>query len=133
MDNTTASGKTDWEGAKGPVQRDFAEAIAQLALFPSGKEALLQDSNAVEALQQVAAEGWTEESRLSAESALLALSDRQPVDVEHDQATRDQGQQRHVMLSYQWGSQVMARRIVNELQVRGYLTWFGAWNPLARS
>lgn len=75
--------------------QDFAEAIAQLVMFPPGREALLQDPTVAEALLQVAAEGWTEEARLSAESALLALSDRQP-DVDHEQ--RDEGQL-HIMMS----------------------------------
>jgi hypothetical protein len=94
QENAALTGVTDWEAAKAPVQRDFAEAIAQLALFEPGRAALLRDPTVAEALQQVAAEGWTEEARLSAEAALAALSDRQP-DVEH----RDEGQQRHIMLS----------------------------------
>ena len=53
--------------------QDFAEAIAQLAMFPPGREALLQDPTVVEALQQVAAQGWTDEARMHAESALTAL------------------------------------------------------------
>jgi hypothetical protein len=128
MDNTAMMGKTDWEAAKGPVQRvshdlaacfslyvlrhltqlcsvlcaqDFAEAIAQLAMFPSGREALLHDPTVAEALQQVAAEGWTAEARSSAKSALLAMSDRQP----DDWYPREEGQQ-HVMASYQWDVQV---------------------------
>eukprot|EP01051_Picozoa_sp_SAG22_P020420 SAG22_NODE_4123_length_1377_cov_1.038341_1_plen_95_part_10 len=44
-------GTTDWEGAKGPVQRDFAEAIAQLAMFPPGREALQRDPKVADALQ----------------------------------------------------------------------------------
>ena len=92
-------------------------------MFPPGREALLRDPTVAEALQQVAAEGWTEEARMNAESALLAMSDRQPEAGGHEH--RDDGQQ-HIMLSYQWSCQEVVKRIVNELQVRGYQTWFGA-------
>jgi hypothetical protein len=81
--------------------QDFVEAIAQLAMFTPGREALLQDPTVAEALQQVAAEGWTEEARMNAESALLAMSDRQP-EADHEQQGRDQ---KHVMASYQWSCQ----------------------------
>ena len=150
-DNVAIFGETNWEAAKGPVQRvssplglrasrapcvhhltrdvlcalaqDFAEAIAQLAMFPPGREALLQDPTVAEALQQVVADGWTSEARLSAESALAALSDRKPDAEQHEH--RKEGQQ-HVMASYQWDVQEVVKRIVNELKVRGYRTWFGA-------
>lgn len=105
--------------------QDFAEAIAQLAMYPRGREALLHDPTVAEALQQVVAAGWTDEARLSAESALLAMSDRQPEDHEH----RDEAQL-HVMLSYQWDVQEVVKHIVNELQARGYRTWFGASSHL---
>jgi hypothetical protein len=75
--------------------QDIAEAIAQLAMFPRGREALLQDPSMADALRQVAAEGWTQEARLSAEAALLAMSDRQP-DADHDDHAHDQ---KHIMLS----------------------------------
>ena len=91
-------------------------------MFPTGREALLQDPTAAEALQQVVAEGWTKEARLSAESALAALSDRQP-----DAGGREhraEGGQKHVMISYQWDVQETAKRIVAELEMRGYLLWF---------
>ena len=44
--------------------QDFAEAIAQLAVFPPGCEALREDPATAEALQRVAAGGWTEEAGL---------------------------------------------------------------------
>lgn len=121
------------------LQQDFAEAIAQLALYTPGREALLKNPTVAEALQQVVADGWTEEAQQSAESALAALSDHQP----ESHVERDQD---HVMISYQvslclcmlpclcltlrllsgqWNVQQMAKRIVRELQARGYRTWFG--------
>jgi hypothetical protein len=119
MNNAAMQGTTDWEAVKAPVQRDFAEAFAQLAMYGPGREVLLQDQSVVEALQRVAAEGWTDEAKLSAESALLAMSDRQP---EPDHA--QQGQ-KHIMLSYQWAVQDLVKRVVGELQARRYRTWFG--------
>jgi hypothetical protein len=109
--------------------QDFSEAIAQLAVYGPGRAALLQDPSVSEALQQVAAEGWTQESRMSAASALVALADRQPADVEgghrggHN-AQQQLHQQRHIMLSYQWSYQSTVKRVVTELQARGYVTWF---------
>ena len=85
----------------------------------TGRDALLQDPTAAEALQQVVAEGWTKEARLSAESALAAMSDRQP-----DTGGHEYRGQKHVMLSYQWDVQETAKRIVAELEMRGYLLWF---------
>ena len=96
------------------------------ARHASGRECLLQDPSVAEALQQVAAEGWEEEARNFAEAALLAMSDRQP-DAGHRHAQQDPEDKRraaHVMLSYQWSCQSTVRRIVNELRIRGYLTWF---------
>ncbi len=119
--NAAMLGTTDWDGAKGPVQRDFAEAIAQLAMFPPGREALQRDPVVAEALQQVAAEGWTQEARQFAKTALLAMSDRQPEAIQVHQ----NHDHKHIMLSYQWDVQVVVRRVVSELQVRGYRTWFG--------
>ena len=123
MQNVAIQGTTDWEGAKGPVQRDFTEAIAQLAVFPPGREALLQDPIVAEALQQVAAQGWTEEARHFAEAALRAMSDRPPDAGHHAQQDHTH---KHIMLSYQWAVQEVVKRVVNELQLRGYRTWFGA-------
>ena len=104
--------------------QDFAEAIAQLAVFPPGREALLHDPTVTEALHQVAAAGWTNEARKHAEEALLAMSDRQP-EVDH----RQQGDaQKHVMLSYQWTYQATVQRTNQSLIARGYATWFDLTN-----
>ena len=69
-------------------------------MYPPGRAALLQDPTVAEALRRVAAEGWEEEARMHAQSALTALSDRQR-DPDHEQAP----DQKHVMFSYQWGVQ----------------------------
>ena len=98
--------------------QDFAEAIAQIAMYPPGRDALLQDPAVSEALHQVAAEGWEEEARQHAQAALAALSDRQQADWHPDP------DHKHLMLSYQWDVQETIQRIVNELQARGFCTWF---------
>jgi hypothetical protein len=98
-------------------------------MFPPGREALLADPSVCKALRQVAAEGWSEEARQHAESALLAMSDRQP-DAHHTQHDHT-----HIMVSYQWSVQEVVSRVVHELKARGYRTWFGAHNgsPAART
>jgi hypothetical protein len=90
----------DFDAVSPPVQRDFAEAIAQLAMFAPGREALLQDQTVTEALQQVAVEGLTEEARMHAQSALLAMSDAAAA-ATHEAAPpqQDDDDQKHVMMS----------------------------------
>jgi hypothetical protein len=127
QDNDTITGKTDWDSAKGPVQRDFAEACAQLSLYPRGCEALLEESSVVEALRVVAEQGWEDEARAHAQNALVALGDRRPEATEKHILG-----QKHVMFSYQWNSQEMAKRIVSELQTRNYHTWFDLENMKGR-
>ena len=61
---------------------------------------------------------------MHAESALAALKPPE----EHSEQV--ESGDKHVMVSYQWDHQATVRRIVNELQARGYRTWFGA--PHAR-
>ena len=89
--------QADFDTVAPPIQCDFAEALAQLAMYPPGRAALLQEETVIEALQQVAAEGWTDEARRFAESALAALTDRKPSrDAAHIHQFQ---QQKHVMLS----------------------------------
>ena len=75
-------------------QRNYSEALQQLALFPPGREAILQEPSIVKALQEVAERGVTPEAREHAEVALLALSDKEM------QASGSEGP-KHIMLSYQ--------------------------------
>eukprot|EP01050_Picozoa_sp_SAG11_P005348 SAG11_NODE_372_length_10036_cov_8.820871_10_plen_347_part_00 len=118
QENDTITGKTDWDSAKGPVQRDFAEACAQLSVYPKGCEALLQDPSVVEALRVVAEQGWEDEARAHAQNALVALGDRRP-----ENAEKHIVDQKHIMMSYNWSSQEAVKRIVKELQTRNYHTW----------
>ena len=68
-----------------------AASLAQLAVSPEGREALRRDPTVGDALRSVAEAGLCEEARQHAESALLALSDR-------DRHVTTEGQ-KHVMLS----------------------------------
>ena len=75
-----------FESVKAAVQRDAAEALQQLAVYPPGREALLSDPTVAEALSQVADSGWTGEAQECARGALSAMSDRDavaPVDENH--------------------------------------------------
>eukprot|EP01046_Picozoa_sp_COSAG06_P004177 COSAG06_NODE_172_length_21346_cov_503.127053_7_plen_201_part_00 len=73
-------------------QTAHAECLAQIAVFePDGREALRQDPSARDALRCVAESGLSEEAQQHAESALLALSDKELVKIEEGQ--------KHVMLS----------------------------------
>ena len=115
-------------------QQHHAECLAQLALFPPGREALLQNSSVSEALQAVAESGLSPESREFAQGALLALSDTELISKEG---------QKHVMLSCasnclvtsllrrcltrfrvrtdQWDVQTIVQRINESLIRRGYV------------
>ena len=57
------------------LQTMHTDCLAQLAVFPEGRDALLADPAVVEALQQVKGAGMDEECRELAASALLALHD----------------------------------------------------------
>ena len=75
-------------------QMTHAASLAQLAVVPEGRAALCRDPSVSDALRSVAEAGLCEEARQHAESALLALSDRQL-----HVATEGQ---KHVMLSCEW-------------------------------
>ena len=72
-------------------QMTHAACLAQLALFPEGRDALCRDPSVGDALRSVAEAGLCEEAQQHAESALLALSEKQL-----HMATEGQ---KHVMLS----------------------------------
>ena len=80
---------------KTSVQREYVEALEQIAVSPLGRAVLLSDPTVVQALEQVADQGWSEEARECARGALSALSDREvSADVDEDRL--------HLMVSYQW-------------------------------
>ena len=74
-------------------QCHHAECLAQLAMYGPAREVLQQDQSVVAALEAVAENGMSAESRQHASAALLALSDKE-LSVAIDG-------QKHVMLSYQ--------------------------------
>jgi hypothetical protein len=73
------------------TQTVHAECFAQLALFSPGCDAMRRDPSVAEALQTVATEGLSSESRDFAKATLLAMSDE-------ELHMRSDGQ-KHVMLS----------------------------------
>ena len=75
-------------------QRSYAEMLWQLALFPSGRDAMQQEAAVLKALEEVRERGMTVEAREHAAGALMALSDREM----HASVS---GEPRHIMLSYQ--------------------------------
>ena len=77
---------------KAIVQKDFAECIQQIALFPPGCDALKVDPAVVEALDALVEKAWTEEAKDSARGALMQLTDRRPETVVNLDAL-------HVMMS----------------------------------
>ena len=105
-------------------QEHHAECLAQLAVFEPAHEPLRQDPSVIPALEAVAAVGLSAEARKFADAALLALSDKKPdmhrIDMD--------GEQQHLMLSYQWDKQATVKRLNDSLIGRGYVTWFDLTN-----
>jgi hypothetical protein len=112
---------------KAAVQQDASECFLQLATYGPGREMLQQLPEVHEALRTLVDKAWTDEARSNAEGALMALSVGEP-DSGHQSAGRSQpdaaASTKHVMLSYQWDQQPTVKRIVNDLRVREYETWF---------
>ena len=102
-------------------QEHHTECLAQLAVFAPAREALRQDPSVISALEAVAEVGLSAQARDFAQAALLALSDKEL------QALSD-GEQMHIMLSYQWDVQKTIQRINESLIARGYVTWFDLTN-----
>ena len=95
-------------------QQNYTEALAQLALSPAGKEALLADEAAIAALEELVERGMTDETKEFARNALIGLRGF----AEHEAVAAE-----HVMLSYEWSSQSVIVRINDSLNRRGYVTW----------
>lgn len=104
------------------LQSMHTECIAQVALFPMGREALLQHPSvcAIESLQAVVDRGTSDEARVFAQSALSALlqtpnaaGSDSPRTPRWDAA--EGGEELHVMLSYQWNSQTVMIRLNESL------------------
>ena len=61
---------------KAAIQRDFAECIQQISLFPPGAQLLKADGAVVPALDALVDKAWTEEAKDCARGALMQLTDR---------------------------------------------------------
>ena len=77
------------------LQDMFAECLAQMALFPPGKEALLHNKSVLQVLHQLVEDGWSEKAKDSGRAALLALSDKENHS-NHDYGPQDN---KHIMMS----------------------------------
>ena len=83
------------EDLKAWCQQHHCEALAQLAVHSSSREALLRDGTVVPALEAVMKDGLSAEARELAAAALSALSEKELVATDG---------QKHVMLSCEFGS-----------------------------
>jgi len=97
------------EQTRAAIQRDSSECFLQLALYPPGKEMLIKETAAVEALRELAEGGngkaLTEEAQVSAHGALLALGaiEREPEPAAGPtDSSLVEDAIRHVMLSCEW-------------------------------
>jgi hypothetical protein len=113
------------------LQSMHTECLAQLAAHNQGRQALLADPSVCEALEAVAHGVLSETSRQMAVSSLVALSDHQPEPKARSDDGSDDGQHKHVMLSYNWNDQPTIIRLNLSLQRRGYLTWIVRVGSLA--
>lgn len=77
-------------------QQNHAEALAQIALFPDGKAALLEDDSTTAALEALVEQGFTEEAKEFARTALIGL---------RGFAKHETVVPLHIMLSYNWEDQ----------------------------
>ena len=132
------------EAIKTAVQRDFAECVQQIALFPAGCDALKANETVMHAMLALKDKAWSEEAKICAEGALMAL-----IPPEHHD---DIIEALHIMMSCecnsvsstlvfgpvrqltyidmlmsiadQWDVQEVIKKIVAELQRRKYMVWF---------
>ncbi len=126
----SAAGKTTDKTTLSIVQRDFAECLQQISLFPPGCEALKATPGVVEALDTLVEQARTEEAKDCARGALLQLTDR------HMQVAVDPDAG-HVMMSCaypptcEFGLKVTAITGSARVQINGIIKqWFSAscWN-----
>ena len=70
------------EAVKTIVQRDFAECVQQISLFPPGCEALKENEAVIQALMTLTDKAWSDEAKLCAAGALMALIPPDQLDIE---------------------------------------------------
>ena len=108
---------------KTKIQRDYAECIQQLSLFPPALSVLRADARIIKALDVLVDTALSEGAKDCARGALIQLC---PERTKHLAPSTEQA--KHIMISYQWDSQKTIARIVAELQARGFLVWFDVEN-----
>lgn len=108
-------------------QRNFTEALQQLALWePAGRVLLLQTSAVMSALETVAARGMTEEARVAATGTLTALrggDGRAPAYGSGSGSGYSAPLSSHIYISYQHDDQNVISRLHQSLVSRGYSVW----------
>ena len=115
------------------LQQVHAECLVQLVGYPPGKEALLQNSAVVPAMESLAtvssegSVGLSEEAREFARGVLLGLQGSGSGS-SSGSGSGSEVACRHIMLSYQWDVQQTIARLNNSLKARGYSTWFDVDN-----
>jgi hypothetical protein len=115
------------------LQQVHAECLVQLVGYPPGKEALLQNSAVVPAMESLAtvssegSVGHSEEAREFARGVLLGLQGSGSGS-SSGSGSGSEVACRHIMLSYQWDVQQTIARLNNSLKARGYSTWFDVDN-----
>ena len=90
------------EAIKTAVQRDFAECVQQISLYPAGCEALKAESAVVEAMDALVDKAWSEEAKDCARGALMQLTDRQ-----HETVAEVDLDALHIMMSCEFESALL--------------------------
>jgi hypothetical protein len=110
------------------VQREYAEAVSQFAVYEPGATALLNDPAVVPALRQLVEKGLSDEAKEAGRVTLVALGKLQPeappqLSLAAANGAAGSKPPPHLMVSYNWDHQKVILRVVSWLQVHGYLVW----------
>jgi hypothetical protein len=134
LDPTNPRIDTTSDTIKGFIQRDYAEALQQIALYERGCQALKAHTTILDVLSALKDKALTDGAKECAESTLGILNPPPPIEVDENSL--------HIMMSCtkplplphlcltsprsadQWNVQEIVKLIVADLQARGYLVWF---------
>jgi hypothetical protein len=113
------------DAVKAEVQRNYAEALSQVAVYAPGRDALLKDPSIVKSLEQLVDQTMTDEARDFARATLVALGITKAAAAPQQRlgADGDKPPPPHIMASYNWDHQDTIMRVVAWLQTHGYLVW----------
>lgn len=89
-------------------------------MVSAGKAAMLKIPAVVQSLEQLVAQGLTDEAKTLAAEALAALGVGRTTKIE---TVASHGTTPHLMMSYNWAHQHVILRVVAWLQKHGYLVW----------